>query len=169
VDSGTYQSPLETLVILGTCCGVPLLVVVAIIWAYRRAASRRPLVLATPPDPSWLRRPQPGEIWWAHVHYDNGNESKHRPCLVIRTHAYHMEVLKITSQDKSHRWDHIEMPQTRAWDKRAKRNSYMDLSTPYQLYDSAFTHKAGVVDQWTWNEVCERHSTGWVVAQRSLS
>lgn len=164
--SGTDPSPLGSMLVLLACCGLPLLVVAAIVWVVAsRPTARPPQILTSPPDPSWLRRPQPGEIWWAHVHYSDGYGAKHRPCLVIRTHSDLVEVLKITSQNKSHRWDHLEIPQTRLWDRRAKYDSYLDLSAPLWLRNGDFTRKAGVINQWAWNEVRKRHATGWVVRQ----
>jgi hypothetical protein len=55
-------------------------------------------------------RPRPGEIWWADVPYEDGAGSKVRPCLVLRTGRYGAQVLKITSQDKSNRTDHVRIP-----------------------------------------------------------
>jgi hypothetical protein len=103
--------------------------------------------------------PQPGEIWWAEVPYEDGPGSKVRPCLVLRSRRGGADVLKITSQDQSHRADHIEIP-TRSWDKRADHNSFLDLTDPHRLGATAFQRRAGTIDGRTWALVRTRHQTG---------
>jgi hypothetical protein len=136
-------------------------VVVAALVVVRLRLFRRPRLRDEPPDRSWLRRPGPGDIWWAEVPYDGGTGSKVRPCLVLRTHRRGVEVLKITSQDRSARHDHVEIP-TSTWDRRADHNSYLDLSDPYRIRDSALRRKAGRLDARTWQAVRRLHRTGWV-------
>lgn len=57
--------------------------------------------------------PLEGEIWWGTVAFRNGitdpegNTGKDRPFVVLRVFADTAEVLQITTQDKSHRDDHI--------------------------------------------------------------
>nr|WP_240941990.1 type II toxin-antitoxin system PemK/MazF family toxin [Planosporangium thailandense] len=138
-----------------------LIVAAALAWWLWRRRRVRPRLRAAPPDESWRGRPQPGEIWWADVPFSDGTGHKVRPCLVLRTHQRQVEVLKITSQDRSARRDHIEIP-TGAWDRRATHNSYLDLSDPFRLRDSAFSRKAGTVDDRTWSTVRRLHATGWV-------
>jgi len=133
-------------------------------WRWREAT----IVLPKAPDRSWRRRPSPGQIWWADVPFDDFRGSKVRPCLVIRTHQHYVEVLKITSQDKSHRWDHVEI-ETASWDRQARYNSFLDLSSPRRLWDDAFKRRAGVCDPGTWQEVLDRHNTGWVVKRREVA
>jgi len=125
-----------------------------------RPTPTRPALRQSPPDASWRSRPQPGEIWWATVPYDDGTGFKVRPCLVLRTYRSRVEVLKITSQDQSDRSDHIEIP-TGGWDRKADHNSYLDLSDPYQLRDGAFERRAGMVDDRTWALVRREHATGF--------
>jgi len=140
------------------------LAALVVYWRWREAA----VVLPEAPDRSWLRRPAPGEIWWADVPFDDSWDSKVRPCLVIRTHRKSVEVLKITSQDKSHRWDHIEI-ETGSWDRRARYNSYLDLSSPRKLLDQDFKRRAGTCDEWTWNQVLNKYDAGWVVKRREAA
>jgi hypothetical protein len=121
---------------------------------------RHPKLRETPPDESWRQRPQPGEIWWAEVPFDDGTGSKVRPCLVLRTFKTRVEVLKITSQDQRTRHDHIEIP-TRTWDPKADHNSFLDLTDPYRLRDSAFERRAGVIDARIWAKVQRVHPTGF--------
>lgn len=138
-----------------------LIVAAALVWWEWWRRRVRPRLRAEPPDASWRTRPQPGEIWWADVPFEDGTGHKVRPCLVLRTYQRQVEVLKITSQDRSARRDHIEIP-TRAWDRRATHNSYLDLSGPFRLRDAAFTRRAGTVDARTWSAVRRLHATGWV-------
>jgi hypothetical protein len=138
-----------------------LIVIAALAWWRLRLRRARPRLRSEPPDASWRKRPQPGEIWWADVPFEDGTGHKVRPCLVLRTHQHQVEVLKITSQDQSTRRDHVEIP-TEAWDHRATHNSFLDLSDPFRLRDSAFSRKAGRVDAKTWRAVRQLHPTGWV-------
>jgi LPXTG-motif cell wall-anchored protein len=140
--------------------GAAALAAAAVLVVLRRRR-RAPQLRTQPPDTSWLSRPQPGDIWWANVPFEDGPGSKVRPCLVLRTHRRGAEVLKITSQDRSERRDHIEIP-TSAWDRRATHNSYLDLSDPYLIRDKAFERRAGRVDASTWRAVRRLHRTGWL-------
>ena len=97
-------------------------------------------------------RPRPGEIWWADVPYEDGSGSKVRPCLVLRTGRYGVEVLKITSQDKSSRTDHVRIP-TQAWDPGADHDSYLDLTDPIRVAPAAFADRAGTCESRLWREV----------------
>jgi mRNA-degrading endonuclease toxin of MazEF toxin-antitoxin module len=133
---------------------------VALVVLIRRHAGR-PVLRATPPDESWRDYPQPGEIWWAEVPFHEATGAKVRPCLVLRTHRARIDVLKITSQDRSARRDHIAIA-TRAWDRHAEQDSYLDLSDPYRVRTAAFRRRAGQVDDDTWRIVRASHTTGWV-------
>jgi mRNA-degrading endonuclease toxin of MazEF toxin-antitoxin module len=90
-------------------------------------------------------RPRRGEIWWADVPYADGTGSKVRPCLVLRRRLIGIVVLKITSQDKSHRRDHVPIP-TRSWDPRARHDSYLNVGEPVTVRRRAFQRRAGVCD-----------------------
>lgn len=107
--------------------------------------------------------PQPGEIWWATVPYRDGEGEKRRPALVLAGDGRSYTILKITSQDKSQRPDHLEIP-TRTWDRRATYNSFLDLSAPFQLNRLDFANRAGVVDPATWQRVAQVHRVGLPVA-----
>lgn len=121
----------------------------------------QPQVHDAPPDPTWQSRPHPGDIWWADVPFSDGTGGKVRPCLVIRTHLRGVEVLKITSQDKSHRTSCVTIP-TAHWDRRARKDSWLDLGASYFINDHDFRRHAGTCDDWTWSLVRRRHRTGWV-------
>lgn len=101
-------------------------------------------------------RPQPGEIWWADVPYEDGTGSKVRPCLILHPSRGGAAVLKITSQDKSHRSDHIRIP-TKSWDPRATHDSYLDLTDPIRVPASAFEDRAGTCDPQLWRSVQQVH------------
>lgn len=101
------------------------------------------------------RKANPGEIWWADVPYEDGPGSKVRPCLILRHRWNGYEILKITSQDQSHRRDHIQIP-TRAWDRNATKNSYLDLSDPLRV--RTLDNRAGTLDATIWRKVRQLHS-----------
>jgi mRNA-degrading endonuclease toxin of MazEF toxin-antitoxin module len=94
-------------------------------------------------------RPRRGEIWWADVPFADGSASKVRPCLVLRRGGNGLIVLKITSQDKSHRRDHVLIP-TRSWDPQARHDSYLNLGEPITVSAPAFVRRAGRCDPETW-------------------
>ncbi|WBB70540.1 type II toxin-antitoxin system PemK/MazF family toxin [Micromonospora sp. WMMD812] len=96
--------------------------------------------------------PRPGEIWWADVPYADGSGSKVRPCLVLRADGRSADVLKITSQDKSDRDDHVRIP-TRDWDPDADHDSYLDLSDPIPVPRTAFRDHAGDCDPTLWRRL----------------
>ncbi|MFG3601779.1 type II toxin-antitoxin system PemK/MazF family toxin [Micromonospora chersina] len=96
--------------------------------------------------------PRPGEIWWADVPYADGTGSKVRPCLVLRADGRDADVLKITSQDKSDRDDHVPIP-TRNWDPNADHDSFLDISEPIPLPLAAFEDRAGPCDPDLWQAI----------------
>ncbi|GAA4575777.1 hypothetical protein GCM10023176_45790 [Micromonospora coerulea] len=104
------------------------------------------------PDRRRAGAPRPGEIWWADVPYADATGSKVRPCLVLRAGDGGAEVLKITSQDKSDRDDHVRIP-TRSWDADADHDSFLDVSEPIHVPASAFADRAGTCDQTLWRQL----------------
>ncbi|MGW4153585.1 type II toxin-antitoxin system PemK/MazF family toxin [Micromonospora chersina] len=96
--------------------------------------------------------PRPREIWWADVPYADGTGSKVRPCLVLRVDGQDVDVLKITSQDKSDRDDHVPIP-TRSWDPNADHDSFLDISEPIPLPLTAFEDRAGPCDPDLWQAI----------------
>ena len=102
-------------------------------------------------------RPSSGDIWWADVPDARGEGSKLRPCLVLRRERAGIVVLKITSQDKSHRRDHVPIP-TRRWDARAQHDSYLNLGEPIVVRPAAFQRRAGAADLRTRREVARFRS-----------
>ncbi|MFF3883702.1 hypothetical protein [Streptomyces sp. NPDC001914] len=82
------------------------------------------------------RRPGPGEIWHAVVPFRDNEGSKERYCVVMRSRPHYAEVLKITSQNKDHRDDHIRMPND-GWDLTSGKAHWVEiglhpLRVPYQ-------------------------------------
>ncbi len=88
-----------------------------------------------------------GDIWWADVPFARGRGAKLRPCLVLLNDRNGVVVLKITSQDKSHRRDHVRIP-TRHWDRHADHDSYLNLGEPILVQHTAFHRRAGTA-AWT--------------------
>ncbi|MEU8115800.1 type II toxin-antitoxin system PemK/MazF family toxin [Micromonospora sp. NPDC048947] len=161
---------------------VAILLAVVAGWAWNswrhRVANRRPGTRpgaggtggrrSTPPRPRGAERPStkprsrdtdrradapsPGEIWWADVPYADGSGSKVRPCLVLRADSRGADVLKITSQDKSDRDDHVRIP-TLDWDPGAEHDSYLSLTEPIRLNSAAFGDHAGRCDADLWRKV----------------
>jgi hypothetical protein len=130
-------------------------------WFVRRHLRGRdngPTTRRRPPDRTWLSRPQPGEIWWADVPFEEGTGARRRPCLVVRTYAHQVDVMKITSQPGR---DHIEIPIAN-WDQRATRKSYLDLSDCYRVPEADFFRRAGNIDRKTWRRVRRQYDTGFV-------
>lgn len=96
--------------------------------------------------------PQPGEIWWADVPYEDYSGHKVRPCVVLRIDGGYREVLKITSQDQSRRSDHVRIP-TKVWDPGADHDSYLDLTGPVKVAVQEFDDRAGRLDPAIWRKV----------------
>ncbi|MEU0550820.1 type II toxin-antitoxin system PemK/MazF family toxin [Micromonospora sp. NPDC005979] len=96
--------------------------------------------------------PAAGDIWWADVPYADGSGSKIRPCLVLRADSRGADVLKITSQDKSDRDDHVRIP-TRDWDPGAEHDSYLSLTEPVRISSADFADRAGRCDADLWRKV----------------
>jgi hypothetical protein len=133
------------LLLLG-CVAVGL--AVAIWYSLRRRPSRASRAGRT-------GQPRGGEIWWADVPYTDGTGSKVRPCLVLLRHRRGIVVLKITSQDKSHRRDHVLIP-TKGWDPWARHDSYLNLGEPIIVRPEAFERRAGACDPAVLKRVARR-------------
>ncbi len=70
--------------------------------------------------------PRPQEIWWGEIEFRDGDGAKDRPFVVLRALPHHLEVLQITSQDKSHRDDHLPF-WTGSSDPHAVDDGYLEL------------------------------------------
>ncbi|WP_246248303.1 carotenoid biosynthesis protein [Micromonospora maritima] len=71
---------------------------------------------------------------------------------VDRVDGRDADVLKITSQDKSDRDDHLPIP-TRSWDPGADHDSFLDVSEPIPVPLDAFADRAGTCDPDLWRGV----------------
>ena len=60
-------------------------------------------------------------------------------------------------------YDHIEVTDTRSWDPRATRNSWLDISGSRHLPDICLRRYAGVVADGVMRRVRTRHLVCWVV------
>ncbi|MEZ7131390.1 hypothetical protein ACBR40_39170 [Nonomuraea sp. AD125B] len=164
--SGTAPSALAVILGLIVFVGGLALLTQLIRYIAERRAATRPSVHLEPPDASWRSRVHPGQICWASLQFADRPGWKDRPCLVIRTHEQGVDVLKITSKNKSHRYECIQIP-TRSWDKRAREDSWLDLGESYFIWDQAIRRVAGFCDAATWHQVTRRHRTGYVYIANS--
>jgi mRNA-degrading endonuclease toxin of MazEF toxin-antitoxin module len=88
-------------------------------------------------------RPRPGEVWWVKVPYRDGlGDGKVQPCLVIRRRPWSLTVLKITTRRTG---EALPIP-TRSWDRKARRENYLNLADPVAVRRPAFRRRAGVCD-----------------------
>ncbi|MEV0643762.1 hypothetical protein AB0I28_00725 [Phytomonospora sp. NPDC050363] len=172
MDTGTSDA--GGLFLLGFCCLLVIAVVGVIVTLVnlnsRKQAERdreRQRWAASfgnaPPDSSWRKRPAPGDIWQVWVpHHDMPGDGKWRPALVIRTYWNQIEVLKSTGQDKSGDNRYLEILNTRGWDRRRDRNSYLYLNEVYTVDDGGLDRRRGRCDPSVWARVQSTHyPTGW--------
>ncbi|ADJ49869.1 hypothetical protein AMES_8044 [Amycolatopsis mediterranei S699] len=98
-----------------------------------------------------MYQPVPGQIWWAYVPFEDCNDGKYRPCLVLHRNGYTVRVLKITSKDKRGRSGYVRMP-TSAWNASSGKSSWLQLRPVFALDYSAgsFTRFLGPCDRRTW-------------------
>ncbi|MCF2527718.1 type II toxin-antitoxin system PemK/MazF family toxin [Yinghuangia soli] len=123
-------------------------------WAAARLLDRGPA--RTLPRPTPGSAPQPGQIWFAAVPFDDSAQVKDRPCLVVGRTRRGIRVLKITSQDKSGRPDYVRMP-VAGWDTAAKHDSWLELTPRRTVARSAFRRPLGVCDRHVWAQVTRRY------------
>ncbi|MGQ4361237.1 type II toxin-antitoxin system PemK/MazF family toxin [Streptomyces sp. SAS_272] len=129
-------------------------------------------------------RPQPAEIWWANVPFEDGPESwgdgrrgsprssgagdasgrtstgdgraKDRPCLVLAVHGDRVTVAKITSKYRDERPGVIPLPPGAVGDAQGRR-SFLETDELRQVRVREFRRRVGVVDPVLWDQV--RHLT----------
>lgn len=102
------------------------------------------------PEPAPGSRPRPGQIWFAYVPFEEGHDGKDRPCLVLRCGPRAVEVLKITSQDKSRfprQYRALRLP------GEDGRQSWLQLEGPRRIGYDAFRRPVGVSPGDAWDEV----------------
>ncbi|MEV7925050.1 MULTISPECIES: type II toxin-antitoxin system PemK/MazF family toxin [unclassified Kitasatospora] len=94
--------------------------------------------------------PQPQEIWWAEVPFEDGPGSKDRPCLVLRVHGRTATVAKITSKHHAERPGVLPLPPASVGDRQG-RTSWLETDELREVPLSAFRRRAGTVDRQVWS------------------
>ncbi|MEU2430482.1 type II toxin-antitoxin system PemK/MazF family toxin [Streptomyces sp. NPDC007861] len=112
------------------------------------APPRRPPTRKGRPE----RRPQPGEIWWADVPYEDGPGSKDRPCLVLQVRGGAARVAKITSKYHDERPGVIALPPGAVGDAHG-RPSFLETDELREVRVRDFRRRVGVVDPLLWDQV----------------
>ncbi|MFE3642786.1 type II toxin-antitoxin system PemK/MazF family toxin [Streptomyces sp. NPDC059169] len=97
-------------------------------------------------------RPQPGEIWWADVPYEDGPGSKDRPCLVLAVHGRAARVAKITSRYHDERPGVIPLPPGAVGDTQG-RPSFLETDELREVRMGDFRRRVGVVDPVLWDQL----------------
>ncbi|MEU4348739.1 type II toxin-antitoxin system PemK/MazF family toxin [Streptomyces sp. NPDC023838] len=98
------------------------------------------------------RRPQPGEIWWAEVPYEDGPGSKDRPCLVLSVRGDSVLVAKITSKFHEEQAGVIPLPPGTVGDAQG-RPSFLETDELRDVGVWEFRRRVGVVDPTVWDQV----------------
>ncbi|MCX5369622.1 type II toxin-antitoxin system PemK/MazF family toxin [Streptomyces sp. NBC_00103] len=97
-------------------------------------------------------RPQPAEIWWADVPFEDGPGVKDRPCLVLMVRGDRATVAKITSKYHDERAGVIPLPPGAVGDAQG-RPSFLETDELRQVRVSDFRRRVGVVDPVLWDQV----------------
>jgi len=118
-------------------------------------------VILTAAAAAWLRQalrrsraraaghPEPREVWWAEVPFEDGPGSKDRPCLVIRVNRTHATVAKITSKHHAERPGVLPLPRGTVGDRQG-RASWLETDELREVPIADFRRKVGTVDVKTW-------------------
>ena len=138
--------------------GAAALAVVAGGYAYARLRRGRPgrpkpssrPAGRTPTAPS--RLPEPREIWWAQVPFEDGPGSKDRPCLVVRRGTRTATVLKITSKHHAELPGVLPLPPGAVGD-REHRTSWLETDEPREVPLADFRRRVGTVEPQLWARV----------------
>ncbi|MGX4691952.1 type II toxin-antitoxin system PemK/MazF family toxin [Streptomyces sp. JNUCC 63] len=118
----------------------------------RRPAGRRMRPPGRPDGRTAVARPQPAEIWWANVPYDEGPGSKDRPCLVLSVHGKRARVARITSKYHDERTGVIPLPPGSVGDAQG-RTSFLETDEVREVPVWDFRRRVGVVDPVLWDQV----------------
>ncbi|MER7768203.1 type II toxin-antitoxin system PemK/MazF family toxin [Kitasatospora sp. NPDC096140] len=131
--------------------GIALVAAVAAVLARRTRPAARPAGPTGPrPRPSTrAARPEPQEIWWAEVPFEDGPGAKDRPCLVLRVHGRTATVAKITSKHHAERPGVLPLPPGSVGDRQG-RASWLETDELREVPLSAFRRRAGTVDRQVW-------------------
>ncbi|WP_306322344.1 MULTISPECIES: type II toxin-antitoxin system PemK/MazF family toxin [unclassified Streptomyces] len=104
------------------------------------------------PRGSHARGPEPGDIWWAMVPYEDGPGGKDRPCLVLSVRRGVATVAKITSRYHDERPGVIPLPPGAVSDARG-RASFLETDELRSVPVGDFRRRAGVLDPGLWDQV----------------
>jgi hypothetical protein len=116
-------------------------------WGRGRSARRT----ARPPG-QVVAHPEPAEIWWANVPYEDGPGERDRPCLVLAVRGRHATVAKITSRYRDERAGVIPLPPGAVGDTRG-RPSFLETDELREVPVWHFRRRVGVVDPALWDQV----------------
>ena len=147
----------------GTAAGAALLVALLAFGAAALRRRSRPSGRPRPPGrpaprPSSSgpaapgRLPEPGEIWWARVPFEDGVGGKDRPCLVLRRGTRTATVLKVTSKHHAELPGVVELPPGTV-DDREHRVSWLETEESREVPLADFRRRVGAVDARLWARV----------------
>ncbi|MER7479464.1 type II toxin-antitoxin system PemK/MazF family toxin [Streptomyces sp. NPDC126510] len=97
-------------------------------------------------------RPQPAEIWWADVPYEDEARTKDRPCLVLAVRGERATVAKITTRFRDGRTGVIPLPPGSVGDAQG-RASFLETDELREVPVWGFRRRVGVVDPTLWDQV----------------
>jgi mRNA-degrading endonuclease toxin of MazEF toxin-antitoxin module len=97
-------------------------------------------------------RPEPAEIWWADVPFEDGPGVKDRPCLVLSVRGGRAVVAKITTKYHDERAGVIPLPPGAVGDARG-RASFLRTDELREVPVGDFRRRVGVVDPVLWDQV----------------
>ncbi|MEV7599429.1 type II toxin-antitoxin system PemK/MazF family toxin [Kitasatospora sp. NPDC089797] len=133
--------------------GVAVLAAVAGALVRRTRPAPRPTSPTGPtgprPRPGRGAAPEPQEVWWAEVPFEDGPGAKDRPCLVLRVHGRTATVAKITSKHHAERPGVLPLPPGAVGDRQG-RASWLETDELREVPLSAFRRRAGTVDRQLW-------------------
>ncbi|MGX1567494.1 type II toxin-antitoxin system PemK/MazF family toxin [Streptomyces sp. NPDC055506] len=116
----------------------------------RRSSARRGRRAA--PATAVAGLPQPAEIWWADVPYEDEARTKDRPCLVLAVRGERATVAKITTRFRHERGGVIPLPPGSVGDARG-RASFLETDELREVPVWGFRRRVGVVDPALWDRV----------------
>lgn len=97
-------------------------------------------------------RPEPAEIWWADVPFEDGPGLKDRPCLVLSVRGGRAVVAKISTKYHDERAGVIPLPPGTVGDARG-RASFLQTDELREVPVGDFRRRVGVVDPVLWDQV----------------
>lgn len=118
----------------------------------RPAGRTRPPGRPSGPRGRPTRRPEPGDIWWAEVPFEDGPGTKDRPCLVLSVRGEAVLVAKITSKYRGERAGVIALPPGSVGDARG-RASFLETDELRDVPLWGFRRRVGAVDPLVWDQV----------------